>query len=704
MNPNNPDPNDPALPAGPGDMEDKIRTGPLPFDDKPQTPAVPELNTDKLAGGPSISSKDLLASLPPLPGDTTPETPPPPPAVDRPDLPDIDEVKAFEAKASTGDESDSPPMASGVEGVKREETKTEEITTDAGTEVKKEEIKLESGKKKSKTGKVIAAVVALLFLVIGGGFAIVGGRNYLETGRFDIRQRAGGVPGQYWLLSDTFPFCDAGGCACDAVATSWCRDIMEDQNATCYVVQQHCDSNSQSPCTQNATTPPGDPSSIQGSAASFNKTCGTEQIDVGCRSSSGVRTVGYTWKYHPNSCTGTQPTTTTTQGSGVCQQGMECIPSQYWQQGGDQDGQYDNCGEVGRSGGPGEGSSCGGGGFCCAGLGAAAPTPTPALRACGQSCTTTADCAGSATSGVEVVCRNNICENLTCPAGKTVPGANCACGVDTRTCGQTCGPDVGLCDGVNGTGSMCMFTTGAICGQQGNTGGKSHCIGVVNFSPANPAYSRGFCTGADTGNNYLIGPGGKTTGWTQAEINATCQFCGDGILQAGEACDEGANNGALTATCDTSCQPKTAVTPVPASCNAGCTNDSQCTSGLTCSNGACRNPSCTGEASCVCPTATVTEAPGMCVATKVYILVGDTWTAATPSQVNDQVNVGDQIRLATSGSGRTFNQARFRIRNTASGAAFGDWVTSTVKNTANEYYITYTIPAGGTFEVQAQVQ
>jgi hypothetical protein len=51
-------------------------------------------------------------------------------------------------------------------------------------------------------------------------------------------------------------------------------------------------------------------------------------------------------------------------------------------------------------------------------------------------------------------------------------------------------------------------------------------------------------------------------------------------------------------------------TPVPVSCNNGCSANSDCDAGLTCSGGVCRNPSCTNQSSCTCPTATPTATPG----------------------------------------------------------------------------------------------
>lgn len=64
----------------------------------------------------------------------------------------------------------------------------------------------------------------------------------------------------------------------------------------------------------------------------------------------------------------------------------------------------------------------------------------------------------------------------------------------------------------------------------------------------------------------------------------------------------------------------TAVTPTPTptpppQCNAACTSNSQCPSGLTCNiatgqtSGFCRNPSCLSSTTCLCATSTPTPTP-----------------------------------------------------------------------------------------------
>ena len=58
--------------------------------------------------------------------------------------------------------------------------------------------------------------------------------------------------------------------------------------------------------------------------------------------------------------------------------------------------------------------------------------------------------------------------------------------------------------------------------------------------------------------------------------------------------------------------PMPTATPTPIPCNGSCISSSQCGGSLVCSEGLCRNNSCTDQSSCVCPgpTATPTNAPG----------------------------------------------------------------------------------------------
>ncbi len=50
-------------------------------------------------------------------------------------------------------------------------------------------------------------------------------------------------------------------------------------------------------------------------------------------------------------------------------------------------------------------------------------------------------------------------------------------------------------------------------------------------------------------------------------------------------------------------------TPIPGSCNANCSTDSNCANNLVCSGGTCRNPECTEQANCSCSIQPTPEIP-----------------------------------------------------------------------------------------------
>ncbi len=136
-----------------------------------------------------------------------------------------------------------------------------------------------------------------------------------------------------------------------------------------------------------------------------------------------------------------------------------------------------------------------------------------------QPCIVTADCAPSS-SGQPVICAwgtnptGSYCRNANCP-NNTVPGSICGCS-GGLVCGQAC---AGGCTG----NSTCRYTTapGGSC-----VGGAStYCIGDTgnNLNTYNPSYTTPKCLSGDTGNSYLLGPAGQSTGFTQAQINSTCK-------------------------------------------------------------------------------------------------------------------------------------------------------------------------------------
>lgn len=137
--------------------------------------------------------------------------------------------------------------------------------------------------------------------------------------------------------------------------------------------------------------------------------------------------------------------------------------------------------------------------------------PAPAKKSCGESCASDNDCINPSGSGAATVCRNGTCESAACPAGMTEPGVNCACKAG-RSCGQTCGTSIGLC---NDGRSTCTYinTNGPTCPWGWGT---FYCAGSLN------GYQRLMCTSGDTGGGYLKGPTGKMSGFTPAEIAQSC--------------------------------------------------------------------------------------------------------------------------------------------------------------------------------------
>ncbi|MFC1626737.1 hypothetical protein ACFL1P_00870 [Patescibacteria group bacterium] len=85
--------------------------------------------------------------------------------------------------------------------------------------------------------------------------------------------------------------------------------------------------------------------------------------------------------------------------------------------------------------------------------------------------------------------------------------------------------------------------------------------------------------------------------------------CGSNIdCEAGYVCETGScRNPSCVDAEDCVCVTPTNTptpTPVPVGCNEGCYDDTDCTGSMICNGGFCRNPSCTAEPDCACPTAT----------------------------------------------------------------------------------------------------
>lgn len=179
-----------------------------------------------------------------------------------------------------------------------------------------------------------------------------------------------------------------------------------------------------------------------------------------------------------------------------------------------------------------------------------------ASKVCGDTCTTSAECKNPSANGAPVACVAGKCANTACAAGMTIPGANCSCGANTRRCGQTCSGALGLCGPGQGT---CTYvnTNGPYCPWGWS---QTYCAGSSN------GYKVTACTSGDTGGGYLVGPNGKVSGLTVAEITASCSICGNGTVEGTEQCDMGANNGKPGYPCSATCTlptPSPVVTPSP---------------------------------------------------------------------------------------------------------------------------------------------
>lgn len=135
---------------------------------------------------------------------------------------------------------------------------------------------------------------------------------------------------------------------------------------------------------------------------------------------------------------------------------------------------------------------------------------------CGQPCIVTADCKNPSAGGQPTYCNptTHTCVNANCP-DNTIPGAICGCS-GGLVCGQKC---AGGCT----NNSTCRFTNapGGSCTDPNST----YCIGDTGngINTYNPSYTTPRCLSGDTGNNYLLGPGGQSTGFTQAQIDSTCK-------------------------------------------------------------------------------------------------------------------------------------------------------------------------------------
>ncbi len=311
---------------------------------------------------------------------------------------------------------------------------------------------------------VIVGILVFATLILGGIAIYVAYQVTLQQSPTD--SSADEEPGAgFEICSTTLSFNGCGGkipgsgtCTTDSGALGICKGGLSGSNyiCSCQGTLTNCGGFSgscKSACNTNETsltgtdceegsvkvccvpTNTGGGTSGRTTLTSCTATCNDSD---GCTCPSGCNTSG-------NINNGVTCGGTSTSGGGSCSGACFTPGSTY------NGVTVNNCGSVGRV--TGSGSCSSSGDLCCAIQGSTGGGTTVDSRSvCGGKCTTVADCKPAATAGIEVTCRNGMCENAACPSGKTVPGANCACG-SLNACGAPCSDEVGLCQ----TGSTCGF-------------------------------------------------------------------------------------------------------------------------------------------------------------------------------------------------------------------------------------------------------
>jgi len=101
-------------------------------------------------------------------------------------------------------------------------------------------------------------------------------------------------------------------------------------------------------------------------------------------------------------------------------------------------------------------------------------------------------------------------------------------------------------------------------------------------------------------------PTNTPTPTTTVGCNSSCEVNAD--CNSGLVCSDGnCRNGSCTDQTDCSCdQAGNTPTPVLSDCNSGCTVNADCSKGLVCIDNSCRNASCTEKTNCSCDVAIAT--------------------------------------------------------------------------------------------------
>ncbi len=290
-----------------------------------------------------------------------------------------------------------------------------------------------------------------------------------------------------------------------------------------------------------------------------------------------------------------------------------------------------------------------------------------------STCTDVAQCGNGA-----LECLNGHCVY---PASVCQPscGANEVC-IDMR-----CVTSQPSCNGVYcGAGQKCVNNTCTCaitgsCGRGGCSANNSDTSAVSGtFLVCNcPDDFSGFCS-ACTSQSITVNPGLNNFGWT------TATDCGSWQVDIDVGCYSNAASGSEDSGCGGGEAP---------TCNQACTGTGagNCTGGYQCISGTCQNPSCLGDADCVC--AANNAACNSVVADKALSALkpGDTVTFTGYGWVSAAADTIDLINFVI-----TRNGVEVVDTNVAA-------VRAPEKDIANEYFYkanySYVVPSAGSYQV-----
>jgi hypothetical protein len=185
--------------------------------------------------------------------------------------------------------------------------------------------------------------------------------------------------------------------------------------------------------------------------------------------------------------------------------------------------------------------ACDGGGdtrYTCRPTIDGAPVSTAAAKYCrlnvGQTCTTDADCGGGDTCGND----NNLANH--CRTVSSTVCANPSCGDDVQDAGEGCDDGAAVCVSAGpDNGEPCGTTAElAACADDPAPSCKD-ALGTTCNANLTDAVG-GACNTDLTGTSCSVGCAGPN--------------CGDSVINPGEQCDAGGNNGMAPGTCTTTCQ------------------------------------------------------------------------------------------------------------------------------------------------------